>query len=438
MNKMKKLTSKQSGFSLIELMVAMVIGVIILLGLISLFTASSSLNRTQTGLAMLQENGRYAITRLKQDFESAGRKHCATLTMPNEFTTKWNQGYEMNAWRVSKDVSFSNGLPAVGDIQLDNVGDADQLPDEIDISAFNSYPLDPSFFIRGFDCNSGACLPALNTPGADTSIVIPAIGVSDGSRADNTDVVTLRFLQGGNRVTAIAGNDLTLADASTFTAGDAIIADCNTTYVTPANWSATAVNSTTPLPSFNLNGDTRVYNLDEEFSNITYYVGVDEDVNDTGRLISSLYRAENGVAQQLVEGVERFDVFYLAQLQTGHVVRMTANQVNAIQGGGDTNGDGAVEDIQGCILPPSIDYLGGNVTLANGPGCLWRSIYAIEVNLLMNTVNNSAQSENEPFIYTPDNMVPQTPASTLPSGLPAERMYRRQFTAIVPVRSYTL
>ncbi len=438
MKKHIKLKSKQMGFSLIELMVAMVIGVIILLGLISLFTASSTLNRTQTGLAILQENGRYAITRLKQDFESAGRKHCATLTMPNEFTTKWNQGYEMSAWRVSNDVVFDNGLPAVGDIQLDSLGDADQLPDANDISAFDSYPLDPSFFIRGFECNSGACLPALTTPGADTSITIPAIGTTAGTRADNTDVVTLRYLQGGNRVTAIAGNNLTLADTNTYTTGDAIIADCNTTYVTPANWGATAVNSTTPLPGFNLNGDTRVYNLDDEFSNVTYYVGIEADENEAGRLISSLFRAENGVAQQLVEGVERFDVFYLAQLQTGHVVRLTANQVNAIQGGGDTDGDGAVEGVQGCILPPSIDYLGGNITLANGPGCLWRSIYAIEVSLLMNTVNDSAVNDNEPFIYSPDNLTPQTPGATLPTGLPAERMYRRQFTAIVPVRSYTL
>lgn len=438
MNMNTEFKSNQAGFSLIELMVAMVIGVIILLGLISLFTASSSLNRTQTGLAILQENGRYAITRLKQDFELAGRKHCATLTMPDAFTTKWNQGYEMSAWRISSDVTFTNGLPLAGNIQLDTIGDADQLPDSNDISAFNSYPLDPSYFIRGFECNSGACLPALTTPGADTSFAMPAIGTTTGTRADNTDVITVRFLQGGNRVTAISGNDLSLAENNTFTDGDAIVADCKTTYVTPANWGATNVSATTALPSFNLNGDTRVYNFNQEFSNVTYYVGIEEDVNETGRMISSLYRAENGVSQQLVEGVERFDVFYLAQLQTGHVVRLTANEVEGIQGGGDTDGDGAVEGIQGCIQPPTIDYLGGNVTLANGPGCLWRSIYAIEVNLLLNTVNNSAQSGNEPYIYSPDSLTPQTPGSTLPSGLPADRMYRRQFTAIVPVRSYTL
>ncbi len=431
---------KQTGFTLIELMVAMVIGVIILLGLISLFSASSSLNRTQTGLAILQENGRYAISRLKQDFESAGRKHCATLSMPDKFITEWDQGYEMSSWRVSNAVNFTNGLPSVGEIYLDSIGDGDQLPDGSTIGASNSYPLDPSYFIRGFECNSGTCLPALNIPGADASIVMPSVGTTAGSRADNTDIVTIRYLNGGNRVTAIGGlgTNLTLAETNSFTTGDAIIADCQTTYVTPAAWGSNAVTSNTPLPNFNLNGDTRVYNLNQELANITYFVGIDTDVNDTSRMISSLYRAQNGVSQPLVEGVERFDLYYLAQIQTGHVVRLTADQVQTIQGGGDNDGDGAVDTIQGCIKPSTIDYLGGNVTLANGPGCLWRSIYAIEVHLLLNTVNNSATTNNEPFIYAPDGLAPQTPGATLPSGLSAERMYRRHFTAIVPIRSYTL
>ena len=44
----------QHGFSLIELMVAMVIGLIVLLGLVSLFNTSRLLNTAQSGLASLQ------------------------------------------------------------------------------------------------------------------------------------------------------------------------------------------------------------------------------------------------------------------------------------------------------------------------------------------------------------------------------------------------
>lgn len=425
------------GFSLIELMIAMVVGLIILLGIVSIFSTSSSLNRTQSGLAVLQENGRYAISRIKQDFEVAGRKHCATLTMPEKFVQRWNQGYEMIAWRVADSVNFTNGFPTVDQAEVDSLIDPDQLPDVVDLSVFNSYPLDPSYFIRGFECEDGSCLPALDTPGADTLFALPDIGTSADERADNTDVITVRYLTGGTRVTSTAGNSLTLEETSPYTSGDAIIADCINTFVTQATWSGTTVNASSNIPDFNLNGDTRVFNFDEEFFNVTYFVGIDEDPNQAGRMISSLYRVENGNVQQLVEGVERFDIFYLAQTQTGHVLRLTADQVQGISGGGDQDGDFIMEGIIGCIKPASLKYL-SDLQLANGEGCLWRSIYAIEVHLLLNTVNNSAAVETETFIYTPDSLNRVTPPATLPSGLPRERMYRREFTAIVPVRSYTL
>jgi len=156
------------------------------------------------------------------------------------------------------------------------------------------------------------------------------------------------------------------------------------------------------------------------------------------RKISSLDRSENGVSQQLVEGVERFDVFYLAQLQTGHVARLTADEVNSMSGGGDNDGDGKIDDHMGCIIQPTTTNLTNSIKLANGPGCLWRSIYAIEVHLLLNTVNDSSLEEDDRFIYTPDSLNLQSPESGLASGLDGGRMYRREFSAVVPVRSYTL
>ena len=192
------------------------------------------------------------------------------------------------------------------------------------------------------------------------------------------------------------------------------------------------------VPEFN--PDTRAFNMERDFRTVTYYVGIDNDPNRPGRQISSLYRSENGIAQQLVEGVERFDVFYLAQTQTGHVVRLTADQVQAVQGGGDVNQDGAMDNTIGCILPPDADevFEGKYMQLANGQGCLWRSIYAIEIHMLMNTVNDSSMTQDETFIYSPDGNTVQTPNSTLPSGLDRERMHRREFTATIPIRSYTL
>ncbi len=428
-----------SGFSLIELLVAMVIGLIILLGLVSVFTASSSLNRTQSGLAVLQENGRYAITRIKQDIEVAGRKHCATVAMPSSATANWHQGYAMSEWRVAGNVTFDNGLPNATDVMYDD-GDDDQMGNNYFLAG-DTYPLDPSFFIRGHNCVGNICLPDVSSIGADLSVGFPDIGSGDGNRAKNTDILTVRYLTGGNRITGSTDSGFIFKNATNYTDdeanAEALIADCQNAYVAKASWSDnTEVTITVPEnenpPRFLLTSDVRAYNMEKDFKTVSYFIQIDDDPNDDGaRKISSLYRSENGVKQQLVEGVERMDLFYLAQIYTGEVVRLTADEVQDVSGGPLGEPDAA------CILPPPVSYL-TNKRLSNDAGCLWRSIYAIEVHLLMNTVDNSATTDDEPFIYTPDSVNPQTPLATLPSDLPRERMYRREFTAVVPIRSYAL
>ncbi len=447
------LYSKKSGFSLIELMVAMLIGVIILLGLLSLFTSSSALNRSQSGLAVLQENGRYAITRIKSDIELAGRKHCATLALPNEFIVDWNQGYLMNSWTVDRNVVFNNGWPTASQILLDTVSELErnQLSDTTFTSTtLSAFPLDPAFFIKGHECNTGACLPLTNVLGADTSAAVPTGGTTAGSRALNTDILTVRYLSGGTQVNAItepAGPGLaatiTLDSNPNVSSNNdiAIIGDCDTTFVSNATWAGTTVNMTSvAFPSISVASDTKLFSYSDDLRTVTYHLELATDVNNANRRVSSLMRTQNGTTQLIVEGVERMDIFYLAQLQTGEVARLTAGQVEAVSGGGDLNSDGILDASQGCIQPPRVSpatkALG--LGIANNAGCLWRSIYAIELNLLLNTVNNSSQLDTDSYIYTPDGLTPQTPTTILPSGLPRDKMYRRQFSAVVPIRSYTL
>ncbi|MFC1665831.1 PilW family protein, partial [Pseudomonadota bacterium] len=51
---------RTKGFTLIELMVAMVIGLFLLAGLIQIFFAGKQTYRLGDGLSRLQENGRFA------------------------------------------------------------------------------------------------------------------------------------------------------------------------------------------------------------------------------------------------------------------------------------------------------------------------------------------------------------------------------------------
>lgn len=437
--------NSQTGFSLIELMVAMVIGLIILLGLVSLFTSSSALNRAQSGLSVLQENGRYAITRLKQDIENTGHKHCASLTLPNALFTNWDQGYEMKPMFVDVNVNLAatsspstNGLPLIGNISLDTLADPDQLGDTPYLAGLPSYPIDPSYFLQGHECTGAVCDPVLSNLGADQATNFRSPGVADGSRVPNTDILTMRYFDGGTLVDNIVGSVAnTAVPIPAGQSGYAMISDCNLSIVVQAAWNANSITAAVPLADFSVKSKTSVYSMDQDFKTVSYFLGVDDDPNIPGRVQSSLYRSENGVAQQLVEGVERFDVFYLAQLQTGHVARLTAAEVQAVQDGGDSDSNNSIDNIVGCSLPPSIKEV-PQFQMANNSGCLWRSIYAIEVNLLLNTVVNSSQVGDDRFIYSPDGNAPQDPSTGLVTGLPAEKMYRREFSAIVPIRNYTL
>ena len=64
--------NRQSGFSLIELMVALTIGLLLLVGLTVLFANTNYTNRELQKVSQQIENGRYAIDTITQDLRLAG------------------------------------------------------------------------------------------------------------------------------------------------------------------------------------------------------------------------------------------------------------------------------------------------------------------------------------------------------------------------------
>lgn len=65
------------GFSLIEMMIAMVLGLILILGLVQVFAASRASYALSEGLSRVQENGRFAMDFLQRDIRMAGHFGCA-------------------------------------------------------------------------------------------------------------------------------------------------------------------------------------------------------------------------------------------------------------------------------------------------------------------------------------------------------------------------
>lgn len=69
---------RQQGVSLIELMIALAIGALLLLGLAQVFTASNMSAQMGTALARVQENGRFALDFMRADVRMSGHMGCTS------------------------------------------------------------------------------------------------------------------------------------------------------------------------------------------------------------------------------------------------------------------------------------------------------------------------------------------------------------------------
>ena len=63
---------KQAGFTLIELMIALVLGLIVIAAVINMYVGSSRSSTFTRGLQTMQENGRYGVSALQRGLRLAG------------------------------------------------------------------------------------------------------------------------------------------------------------------------------------------------------------------------------------------------------------------------------------------------------------------------------------------------------------------------------
>ncbi|MBL4632219.1 MAG: PilW family protein [Paraglaciecola sp.] len=69
---MKPLVKKQQGLSLVELLIAMGLGLLLTVGGLQMMLASQNIYRTTDSLSRIQESGRFALAFLAQDIRMAG------------------------------------------------------------------------------------------------------------------------------------------------------------------------------------------------------------------------------------------------------------------------------------------------------------------------------------------------------------------------------
>lgn len=403
------------GFTLIELMIGLTLGLFVVGGVIAMFMTSSTTAMNQQRLSQVLENGRYGAQVLADELRKTGSQYCA---------------------------SYANALPADSGVNLlraplIRVANTASLQKWMPTppTPAKPYMLDPGRFVRGSDCdNGGTCRPALATASNDINVV-PASGTGDGNRVLGTDVLTVRYLAtDGVSIAANAGGatevdvGLNVSGAPLeFSDGQmAMIANCSSAEIFSVGTAGTKLRHRvdegnlvgTLGDAYTVAGDSRVFNFSRDFRSVTYYVGLREDNLNPGELISSLFRIENGGdAEELIEGVERFDVTYIVLDGRGGTHYLNANQV--------ATNPGALACPPVAMTPPAGD-----------PGCLWRGVQAVDVSILVVSTRSGPRGD-EAFRYSPDGDTVQSYATnaTLPSGLSAGNRLRREFRVYAGFRN---
>lgn len=101
---------RELGFSLVELMIALVLGLVIISGVTGVFLSNKQSYRTNNALSQVQENSRIAFELLARDIRQAGLTGCGNTTrvanVLNNPTTNW--------WS-----NFNNALRGYDDDQTD-------------------------------------------------------------------------------------------------------------------------------------------------------------------------------------------------------------------------------------------------------------------------------------------------------------------------------
>jgi type IV pilus assembly protein PilW len=287
-----------AGVSMIELMIALAIGLIIMLAVIQVFAASRAAYQLSEGMARVQENSRFAMDTLQRELRMAGHFGCvndqshdlsgslhSTLTASAHPTLDFGrsiQGYEAVGTAPGKDVTISADPPTGG------VDYLPVLPKEIADALPNR--------VNGSDIVAMRYLMPDGVP-------VTLIGGTASKPIFSFDAKRVAVLNSGVSNPGLFG----VADcisATTFQANAVNAAAGTVTF-------DTAPNNTGTFSSVYTEGQTMLHRAES----VVFYVGKDADREQT-----SLYRVRFGAApngaftasapEALVEGVANMQLLY--------------------------------------------------------------------------------------------------------------------------------
>lgn len=335
------------GVSLIELMVALAIGSLLILGLVQVFAGSRTAYQLSAGLARTQENGRFAIDILQRDLRMAGHMGCVNdqaRFLPANVTASRPA---LLSTFLSLDEQFGTGSGPL----TNYAGAIDPLRFDRGIEAFNAVGSSSG------DTLSLNATPTLATAATNWQPQMPArlyadlTGGTVGRPIVGSDVVVLRyFMPTGTQVTSFVPGTTTaieIANPVPLLEGDTNpglfgISDCMQAGVFNATTRnadgdmtvvASGLNRSTfdTVPQFTI-GQSMVYRAES----VAYYVGLNQA--DNPALYRLRYFATPGGAlstekEELVEGIESMQLQFGQDSNTSTTGRPTGNIGTSVAAG---------------------------------------------------------------------------------------------------------
>jgi len=119
---------RQAGFSIVELMVALVLGLLLIGGVVNIFMTNQQTFRTNENLGRLQENARISFELMAREVRQAGGNLCgATLVanVLNNATTAWTSNWEAGVLQGFDGAQAATGIVATGVAVNERVANTD-------------------------------------------------------------------------------------------------------------------------------------------------------------------------------------------------------------------------------------------------------------------------------------------------------------------------
>jgi type IV pilus assembly protein PilW len=263
MNKHKGSRQQQTGLSLVELMVALVLGLVLMTGIIQVFLSSRQTYTANEAMARMQENGRFALEFISRSARNAGyvepiykgdkplplvRPLCTGLSGISE-ADKLLLCTSNGAGNASDSVAFVMQPPLIDGKKRDCLGNALAAADENDL-IINHYSISASSLgCRAYNLSkntwiAGSATQAL-VEGVDSLQVLYGISTEGDSRSANQYV-------SADRVGANLSDWQNVRSVRISVLANSVV----TTGPTPANRQFVLLDAP-PLTVANLNNDRR-------------------------------------------------------------------------------------------------------------------------------------------------------------------------------------